>query len=92
MRPDPIQRKQRMPQIEGVLASAARDALKIYWDVDAPATLADLAAGTCETLRRALPAFDLVLTYGGGPQVVREFLAFAINRKAPIAICAFTSM
>ena len=53
-------------------AAARPDALRIFWDVDAPATLAEIARRS-RTIRcaRMLPALDLVLTYGGGPPVVR---------------------
>ncbi|MGH9656766.1 MAG: CgeB family protein, partial [Bryobacteraceae bacterium] len=42
---------------------------KIFWDVDAPATLDRLAANQRDSFHRALPRFDLVLTYGGGERV-----------------------
>ena len=51
----------------GVIARrAARTRSRIFWDVDAPATLAELRGDPDHPLRRALPALDLVLTYGGG--------------------------
>ncbi len=60
--------------LAGVLAAARPDALRIFWDVDAPATLAELGtAGPEHPLRRALPGLDLVLTYGGGPPVVAGY-------------------
>src|SRR3546814_2021915 len=55
-----------------VWQAARPGALKIFWDVDAPATLAELAAQPDHPLRRSLPDLDLVLTYGGGPPVVRS--------------------
>jgi len=56
--------------------SAARlDALRIWWDVDAPATLAHLKANPDSPLRRRLPELDAVLTYGGGRGVVDDYLA-----------------
>ncbi|MGH9640631.1 MAG: CgeB family protein, partial [Bryobacteraceae bacterium] len=42
---------------------------KIFWDVDAPATLDRLAANPGDSLHSALPRFDVVLTYGGGKRV-----------------------
>jgi spore maturation protein CgeB len=58
-----------------VLAAARPDALRLFWDVDAPATLAALAADPEGPLRRTLPALDAVLTYGGGPTVLADYRA-----------------
>ncbi len=50
------------------LARTARpDAVRLFWDVDAPATLAEIGAAPDHPMRRVLPDLDLVLTYGGGP-------------------------
>src|SRR4051794_23165025 len=59
--------------LTGMLSAARPDALRVFWDVDAPATLAGLRAGAAPSLRSALPALDLVLTYGGGPPVVQAY-------------------
>jgi spore maturation protein CgeB len=48
-------------------------ALCAYWDVDAPATLEAISADPDHHLRRAIPRYDLVLTYGGGDPVVRGY-------------------
>lgn len=56
--------------LAGVLTHARPDALRIFWDVDAPATLAELQVSPDHPLRRALAKLDCVLTYGGGPPVV----------------------
>jgi spore maturation protein CgeB len=45
----------------------------VFWDVDAPATLARMEADPSDPLRALLPAYDLVLTYGGGDPVVRRY-------------------
>ncbi|WP_428394808.1 CgeB family protein [Lichenicoccus sp.] len=68
--------------LAGVLDCA--HALKVFWDVDAPATLADLAAGPGHVLRRALPQLDLVLTYGGGTPVQRAYAALGARACVPI--------
>ncbi len=44
-----------------------------YWDVDAPATLEAVAADPHHPLRRLIPRYDLVLTYGGGDAVVAGY-------------------
>lgn len=59
-------------------------ALRIYWDVDAPATLATLAVEPDHPLRLALPAYDHVFTYGGGRTVVEAFRALGARDCEPI--------
>lgn len=59
--------------LEGVMGAARPDALKIYWDVDAAATLDELRQAAEHPLRRALGGIDLVLTYGGGPPVTSAY-------------------
>jgi spore maturation protein CgeB len=56
----------------------------IYWDVDAPATIERLKKNEADPLRKLLPSYDLVLTYGGGDPVVQAFLAVGAKRCAPI--------
>jgi spore maturation protein CgeB len=70
--------------LEGVMKAARRDALRIFWDVDAPATLADIRASTMHPLRKALPRLDAVLTYGGGPPVVDAYTALGARRCIPV--------
>ncbi len=55
------------------MAAARPEALKIWWDVDAPATLATLASSTDGALARLLPEIDAVFTYGGGARVVSAY-------------------
>ncbi|MBX9698073.1 MAG: glycosyltransferase, partial [Acetobacteraceae bacterium] len=58
---------------------------RIFWDVDAPATLAELReAGPAHPLRRMLPRLDMVLTYGGGPPVVEAYRALGARRCVPV--------
>ncbi len=59
--------------LAAVMAAARPGALRIFWDVDAPATLAGLAADPGQPLGRALPALDGVLTYGGGAAIEAEY-------------------
>ncbi|MBR0665521.1 glycosyltransferase [Roseomonas hellenica] len=70
--------------LEGVMMAARPEAIRIFWDVDAPATLADIAAAPDHPMRRALPGLDLVLTYGGGPPVVRAYESFGARCCIPI--------
>jgi spore maturation protein CgeB len=70
--------------LDGVMAAARPHAVKVFWDVDAPATLAELAADRDAPLHRVLPHLDLVLTYGGGPPVVRAYEGFGARLCRPI--------
>ena len=68
----------------GVFDLARPDALTVYWDVDAPATLAEVKAAPDHPLRRVLPQIDHVLTYGGGAPVVQAFQALGARDCRPI--------
>jgi spore maturation protein CgeB len=46
---------------------------KVFWDVDAPATLERLAHNAGDLFHSALPRYDLVLTYGGGERVTDQY-------------------
>jgi spore maturation protein CgeB len=70
--------------LEGVMASAAPEAIRIFLDVDAPATLATVAAAPDHPLRRALGQLDLVLTYGGGDPVVEAYRGLGARACVPI--------
>jgi len=70
--------------LERVMSQAAPHALRVFWDVDAPATLAELGRAPDHPLRRWLPALDLVLTYGGGDAVVDAYRALGAQGCVPI--------
>ncbi len=67
-----------------VLAAARPDALKIFWDVDAPATLAEMRADPSHVIHAALKRLDLVLTYGGGDPVVNAYRSMGAAECIPI--------
>lgn len=67
-----------------VMAAARPDALKIFWDVDAPATLAEISKVPDHPLRRNLPDLDLVLTYGGGDPVANAYRALGARDCIPV--------
>jgi spore maturation protein CgeB len=56
----------------------------VFWDVDAPATLARLEADEADPLRRRVPRYDLVLTYGGGEPVVGRYRALGARACVPV--------
>lgn len=70
--------------LEGVIAAAHPDAIRIFWDVDAAATLDEMRSDPSHVLRRVLPQLDMVLTYGGGPPVVAAYEGFGAARCVPI--------
>lgn len=64
--------------------AAAPHALAVYWDVDAPATLARLHGDPADPLRRRLHDYDAVLTYGGGRAVCEAYARLGARRCTPI--------
>lgn len=70
--------------LAGVMAAARPGALRVFWDVDAPATLAAMHADPGDALRAMLPDLDLVLTYGGGDPVVRAYGALGARACVPV--------
>ena len=70
--------------LAGIIEHGRPDALKIFWDVDAAATLEEMAAAEDDPTRRLLPALDLVLTYGGGPPVVDRYLEMGAAQCIPV--------
>jgi spore maturation protein CgeB len=59
--------------LEARVAAMPATVVKVFWDVDAPATLERLASNPEDPFHAALPCFDLVLTYGGGKKVTDEY-------------------
>jgi spore maturation protein CgeB len=55
-----------------------------YWDVDAPATLESIEHNSAHHLRKAIPQYDLVLTYGGGDAVVTAYRQLGAKICVPI--------
>jgi spore maturation protein CgeB len=58
--------------------------LAVFWDVDAPATLARLEADEHDPLRALLPRYHVVLTYGGGEPVRRRYRALGAADCVPV--------
>lgn len=69
---------------QAVADRSGGDALTAFWDVDAPATLARIAADPLDPFRQCISAYDHVFTYGGGPPVVAEYEHFGGRACTPI--------
>lgn len=59
--------------LESRISGLGESLCKVFWDVDAPATLERLAANVRDPFAAVLSRFDLVLTYGGGTRVTDEY-------------------
>lgn len=59
--------------LEARISGLGDSTCRVFWDVDAPATLERLAANPHDPFGPALPRFNLVLTYGGGTRVTEEY-------------------
>ena len=70
--------------LAGIMTASRPDALRLFWDVDAPATLAEIGAQPEHPLRRALSQLDMVLTYGGGAPVVDAYTSLGARACVPI--------
>lgn len=70
--------------ITAVMAAARPDAVRLFWDVDAPATLAEIGPAPDHAIRRLLPHLDAVMTYGGGDPVVSAYRALGARACHPI--------
>ena len=67
-----------------VLDGRRAGSMVVFWDVDAPATLDRLQRDPADPFRARVAAYDLILTYGGGPPVVAAYLAFGARQCVPI--------
>jgi len=70
--------------LEGIVTRSRGDALRIFWDVDAAATLDEMRGDPSHPVLQALPALDMVLTYGGGPPVVDAYRGFGAADCVPV--------
>jgi len=70
--------------LEEAVLEISGDGLAVFWDVDAPATLARLEADEDDPLRALVPRYDAVLTYGGGDPIVRRYRALDARECVPV--------
>ena len=72
-------------ELEAAVAQEIKGAaIRIFWDVDAPATLARVESNGNDPFRALIPRYDIILTYGGGPPVIRHYLALGAKDCIPI--------
>ena len=71
-------------ELECAMVETPARARRAYWDVDAPATLDEIAANPAHHLRKAIPRYDVVFTYGGGAPVVKAYRAVGARDCVPI--------
>lgn len=71
-------------ELELRVLELASNAVVIFWDVDAPATLSRLHTNRDDAFSRAIRSYDAVFTYGGGPQVEAEYLSFGARHYVSI--------
>jgi len=57
---------------------------RVFWDVDAPATLARAEDDPRDAFRELVPRYDLILTYGGGDPVVQRYRALGARDCVPV--------
>ena len=63
-------------ELERRINELSDQSVVVFWDVDAPATLARMHADTNDPFHTCMPEYDAVLTYGGGPFCEGAYRAF----------------
>jgi spore maturation protein CgeB len=70
--------------LEEAVAELEGPGVRVFWDVDAPATLAAMEADEENPLRELIGRYDLVLTYGGGRPVIDRYAALGARACVPV--------
>jgi spore maturation protein CgeB len=70
--------------LERAVAELEGPELRIFWDVDAPATLAAMEGDEENSLRESIGRYEMVLTYGGGQPVIDRYTALGARSCVPI--------
>jgi len=71
-------------ELEEAVAHWPAGAIRVFWDVDAPATLDRLDSDANDPLLPLIPRFDIVLTYGGGEPVRTAYLRHRARQCVPV--------
>lgn len=67
-----------------VLACRSPKTRVVFWDVDAPATLARVETNHSDPFRALIPQYDFIFTYGGGQAVVDHYRRLGAASCHPI--------
>ncbi|MGN6201175.1 MAG: CgeB family protein [Solirubrobacterales bacterium] len=70
--------------LEAAVAELEGPEARIFWDVDAPATLGAMEDDPENPLRELIPAYEMVFTYGGGQPVIDRYAALGARSCTPI--------
>jgi spore maturation protein CgeB len=60
------------------------NAIRVFWDVDAPATLSRVERDRNDPFRSLISDYDVILTYGGGPPVMDHYRCLGARDCWPI--------
>lgn len=69
---------------ENILSCQRKGARVVFWDVDAPATLARVEANEDDPFRNLIPRYDMIFTYGGGTFIVEHYKRLGAKACIPI--------
>jgi len=67
-----------------VLGCRSRKTKVVFWDVDAPATLASVSSNRKNPFRKLIGKYDAIFTYGGGAAVIADYERFGAKLVVPI--------
>ena len=67
-----------------VLNAGSSETLKVFWDVDAPATLDRVHSNKRDPFKKLIPRYDLFLTYGGGDPVINAYKSLGAKECVPV--------
>jgi spore maturation protein CgeB len=70
--------------LEEAVAELEGPEVRIFWDVDAPATLASMEGDPENPLRGLIGRYDMVLAYGGGQPVIDRYTALGARTCVPV--------
>lgn len=69
---------------EAVLQIGRPGTTRIFWDVDAAATLDRIHSDPSDDFRPLVPKYDFIFTYGGGPPVVEAYRELGAADCVPV--------
>lgn len=70
--------------LEKRIAALDDEQIKIFWDVDAPATLDRVLSDENDSFHASIGQYDVIFTYGGGDRVVHTYRSLGARSCIPI--------